>query len=62
MLFTNIRIEAPSDRPSPLQMLMNAAAMTVDAGALGCSLLAPYRLTLMMYRMNRALTAAMFMR
>ena len=61
MLLTNFRIEAPSDRPSLGQSMANALSMGVDAAAFGWTLMAPYRLVLMMYRLNRGMTKALFM-
>lgn len=61
MLLTNIRIEAPSDRPSPMQAMVTAMTLGLDAANAGWSLMAPYRLTLMMYRVNQAMTKALFM-
>lgn len=60
MLSTNIRIEAPSDRPSPMQTMVTAMTMGLDAASFGWSLMSPYRLMLMMYRVNGAMTKAMF--
>ncbi|HLO77646.1 MAG TPA: hypothetical protein VK196_14405 [Magnetospirillum sp.] len=62
MLFTNIRIETPSDRPSPMQSAASALTMAMDTANFCWGQFAPYRLMLMMYRLNRAVTTAMFMR
>lgn len=61
MFFTNIRIEAPSDRPSPLQSMVNAATTAANSASFGWSLFAPYRYVQMMIGMNRSLTRAWFM-
>ncbi len=60
MLLTNIRIEAPSNRPSPLQNWLTMGGTMVEAAAYGWGLLAPFQLCLMMYRVNRSLTKALF--
>lgn len=61
MLLTNIRIEPPSDRPSPLQNWLTLGGTLVEAGAFGWGLGAPFHLTMMMYRVNRSLTKALFL-
>lgn len=61
MVFTNLRIEAPSDRPSPMQTMVNAATTVLDGASFGWSLLAPYRFVLLMYGVNRSLTRTLFM-
>lgn len=61
MLFTTIRIEPPSDRPSAMQTMVNAFTTGLDAAGFGLSLVAPYQFVLAMYRMNRAFTRALFM-
>lgn len=61
MITTNIRIEAPSDRPSPLQTMVQGMATMGDLAGFGLGLLAPYRFMLMLYGANRAVTRAMFM-
>jgi len=60
MLLTNIRIEPPSDRPSPLQIWATLGGMMVETAAFGWGLLAPFHPYLMMYRLNRSLTKALF--
>jgi hypothetical protein len=56
MLLTNIRIEAPSDRPSPMQVFVTAATTVLDAANMGWSLAVACHPVLMMYRLNRSLT------
>lgn len=60
MFFTNIRIEAPSDLPSPFQAMVNASTTVLNSASFAWSLLAPYRFVLLMNGMNRSLTQAMF--
>ncbi|MCR6633003.1 MAG: hypothetical protein NVV74_24785 [Magnetospirillum sp.] len=61
MVFTNIRIEPPSDRPSPAQNALTAYTTWLDLANVGWSMLAPHRAVMAMYRMNRSLTKAMFL-
>ncbi|HTH15669.1 MAG TPA: hypothetical protein VL974_03370 [Magnetospirillum sp.] len=61
MVVTNIRIEAPSNRPSALQNMVQGLATLGDMAGFGLSLMAPYRFVLMLYGVNRAVTRAMFM-
>ena len=60
MLVTNIRIEPSSDRPSPLQVMVNTATTTLNGAAMGVDLFAPYRVMLFLYEVNRAATRAIF--
>jgi hypothetical protein len=61
VFFTNIRIEAPSDRPSPMQSMVNAATAAANSASFGWSLFAPYRFVQLMYGVNRSLTRTLFM-
>ncbi|MBX9634581.1 MAG: hypothetical protein K2X44_06335 [Magnetospirillum sp.] len=61
MFFTNLRIEAPSDRPSPMQTMVNAATAVLNGVSFGWSLWAPYRFVQLMYGANRSLTRTLFM-
>ena len=60
MLVANIRIEPPSDRPSPLQAMVNLGTATLNGAAMGVDMFAPYRGMLMLYQVNRAVTRALF--
>jgi hypothetical protein len=57
MLLTNIRIEAPSDRPSPMQVFATAFSTLLDAANMGWGLALAFHPGLMMYRLNRAVTS-----
>jgi hypothetical protein len=61
MLLTNIRIEPPSDRPSPLQSWLTLGGTLAEAGAFAWGLASPFTLAMMMVRANRSLAKAMFM-
>jgi len=60
MLVTNIRIEPASERPSPLQAVVNASTAVLNGASMGVDLFAPYRAMLVLYAFNRAATRAMF--
>lgn len=53
MFVTTIRMEKPSDHPSPVQMAAEVFAGYVGMTGLLMSLFTPYHLTLMMYRLGR---------
>jgi hypothetical protein len=53
MFSTTIRLEAPSDHPSPMQVAANSFAGYLSMTGSAMAMFSPFHLTLMMYRFGR---------
>ncbi len=60
MIVTNIRIEPPSDRPSPLQILATSVGTGLSAVQTYSDFFAPYRFVLEANKINRMIVKGIF--